>query len=616
MHEDSIFIQAIIYLAAAILAVPIAKKLGLGSVLGYLLAGILVGPAVLGLGEDSESVLHFAEFGVVMMLFVIGLELEPQSLWRMRKLILGKGGMQVLLSAVIIAGISLLFGLSMAQSIALGLILALSSTALVIQMLNEKGLMKTSSGKSAFAVLLFQDIAVIPIIALLPLLAVTKGVGGESHPMLEGLPAWAETVVTIGSIVLVVLAGKFVVPPAFRIIARTDMKELFTAAALLIVISVSVLMTIVGLSPALGAFIAGVILASSEYKHELENHIFPFKKLLLGLFFIAVGASINFALIMQYPLQMVAFVFGLMTLKGLVLFGLGKSFRLNTDHNLIFAFCLCQAGEFGFVLFSFASNLQMFPPELIQFMLAATAISMALTPLLMLVNEKFILPNIGTMREEETPAVAEEEIETKNAVIIAGFGTFGYTIGRYLKANGIEATYLDHDSDQVDLLRKTGFKVYYGDASQEDLLKSAGASEAKLLVVAVDNPEKTLEIVRKAKKYFPNLELLVRVRNRHYAYEILNEGIDLVYRENLDTSLRMGEDILMKLGGQEESAKKASRIFYEMDEKSLREMANIYKEKKSYISTTREKIKEIEDVLKQDKIQDIAGASKEEDKIL
>jgi monovalent cation:H+ antiporter-2, CPA2 family len=599
MHQDSFFYQAIIYLSAAVLAVPIAKRLGLGSVLGYLLAGILIGPAVLGWGDDTESLMHFAEFGVVMMLFVIGLELEPAILWRMRKAIIGLGGLQVVISTLLIGGIALLFEFQLTQSIALGLILALSSTALVLQMMSEKGLSKTSSGKSAFAVLLFQDIAVIPIIALLPLLAVVKPAQTQDHYLLEELPGWAESLVTIGSIAFVVIVGKYLVPPLFRVIARTQMKELFTATALLLVISISVLMTIVGLSPALGTFIAGVILANSEYKHELEHHIYPFKKLLLGLFFISVGASINFALIWQNPLAMAGVVFGLMLLKGLVLFGLGKSFKLNTDHNLIFAFCLCQAGEFGFVLFSFAATLQIFDPQTIQFMLAAIAISMALTPLLMILNEKLILPNIGTLPLAKDEA-SSEEIPTKHPVIIAGFGTFGNTIGRYLRANGVEATYLDNDSDQVDLLRKKGFKVYYGDASQLDMITSAGAYEAKMLVVAVDHPEKTLEIVQTVKQHFPHLKLLVRVRNRQFAYEVINEGVDNVYRENIDTSLRMGEDVLLNLGFDEPKVKKASKIFYELDEKNLRELSSYYKNKKLYVNMTRVKIKEIEDALKLD----------------
>ncbi|MFN6943623.1 MAG: monovalent cation:proton antiporter-2 (CPA2) family protein [Cytophagaceae bacterium] len=602
MHSDSFFLQAIIYLAAAVFTVPIAKKLGLGSVLGYLLAGILIGPAVLALGDDSESVLHFAEFGVVMMLFVIGLELEPKILWRMRQAIIGLGGGQMLVSAILIGVISYLFGLSLYQSIALGLILALSSTALVLQMMNEKGLMKTSSGKSAFAVLLFQDIAVIPIIAMLPLLALSKHAKAGNESILEELPKWAEISLTIGSMFVVVLAGKYIIPPLFRIIAKTGLKELFTAAALLLVIGVSVFMTLVGLSPALGAFIAGVILANSEYKHELEHHIFPFKKLLLGLFFISVGATINFPLVFANPLIIFGVVLGLMVLKGIILFFLGKTFKLNLDHSFIFAFCLCQAGEFGFVLFSFASQLQIFEPELIQLMMAAIAISMALTPLFMILNEKLILPNIGTRIEPKVES-PEEDISAKHPVIIAGFGTFGNTIGRFLKANGVEATYLDHDSDQVEFLRRKGFKVFYGDVSQMDLLESAGAKDARLLVLAVDDPDKTLEVVKKARKYFPHLKVLVRVRNRHFAYEMLNIGVDDVYRESLDTSLRMGEDIMKFLGYPEPEVKNASGIFYKMDETNLRDLAPLYKDKKLYINLTLERMKELEDALRKESIE-------------
>ncbi|MEI9910171.1 MAG: monovalent cation:proton antiporter-2 (CPA2) family protein [Bacteroidota bacterium] len=473
MDQNSFFFQAMVYLAAAVVMVPIAKKLGLGSVLGYLLAGILIGPAILGfIGKEDQDILHFAEFGVVIMLFVIGLELEPGLLWKLRKSIIGLGGLQVLVTALLVTAIGMAFGLLWRQAFAMGMILSLSSTAIVLQTLNEKGLMKTSAGQSSFSVLLFQDIAVIPMLALFPLLAIAPPeIAPGEHPaktLVDGLPGWAQTLVVLGSVAVIILAGRFLIRPLFRIVAATRLREIFTATALLLVVGIAVLMTQVGLSPALGTFLAGVVLADSEYKHELESDIDPFKGLLLGLFFIAVGASIDFNLIMQQPLVVIGLVALLMTVKGIVLFVLGKVFRLGFDQNILFAVALSQVGEFAFVLFSFSLQEGILPKETVDLMVAVVAISMALTPLLMLINEKVIQPWIGTKQSgEEREADA---IDETNPVIIAGFGHFGNTIGRFLRAHNIGMTILDNDSDRVDTLRRLGMKVYYGDATRYDLL--------------------------------------------------------------------------------------------------------------------------------------------------
>ena len=461
MDQHSLLFQAMVYLAAAIVFVPLAKKLGLGAVLGYLLAGIIIGPSVLGfIGTEGEDIMHFAEFGVVMMLFLIGMELEPALLWRLRASILGLGGLQVVLSAAAIAGIALLLGQPVNNSLALGMILSLSSTAIVLQTLNEKGWMSTAAGQSAFSVLLFQDIAVIPMLAIFPLLAGSVATESTSHsPSLrDNLPGWGQTLVVLGAVAIIIIAGRYLVRPIMRVIARTRVRELFTATALLMVVAIAVLMNLVGLSSALGAFLGGVVLANSEYRHELESDIEPFKGLLLGLFFIAVGASIDFRLILEQPWLIMGLVAGIMAVKGIVLFVLGKIFKLNIDQNLLFAFALADIGEFAFVLLSFTSQTRLLSSEMTAMMTAVVAISMALTPLIMLLYEKVIQPYFT--RSEVKAEREADEITEKHPVIIAGFGRFGSMTGRFLRANGINATILDLDSDRVDALHNLGIKVY------------------------------------------------------------------------------------------------------------------------------------------------------------
>lgn len=602
MDQQSFFFQAMVYLASAVIMVPVAKKLGLGSVLGYLLAGILIGPALLGfIGQEGQDILHFAEFGVVMMLFVIGLELEPELLWRLRKSIIGLGGLQVLVTALLIAAAALVIGLAWQQALALGMTLSLSSTAIVLQTLQEKGLMKTAAGQRSFSVLLFQDIAVIPMLALFPLLALQAPVASteadHSSTLVEGLPGWAQTLVVLGSVAAIILAGRFLIQPVFRVVARTRLREVFTATALLLVVGIAVLMSQVGLSPALGTFLAGVVLADSEYRHELESDIEPFKGLLLGLFFIAVGASIDFPLIAREPLLVFGLVAGLMLIKGGVLFVLGRFFRLGIDQNLLFSFALCQVGEFAFVLFSFSLQEGILPPEIVSIMVAVVAISMALTPVVMLLNEKFIQPYFGT---KEEPAKEADTIDEKNPVIVAGFGHFGNTVGRFLRAHGVGMTILDIDSDRVELLRKMGFKVYYGDASRYDLLHAAGAAEARLIIIALEPADKRLAMIETIKKHFPNLRMYVRAENRIDAYDLMNAGMLHVYRETMDTSLRMGVDVLKNLGVRSYTAERAARVFFKKDESNLKKLAAI-KDEEEYIHTAREYIEELEAMLRTEK---------------
>ncbi|MFA5180897.1 MAG: monovalent cation:proton antiporter-2 (CPA2) family protein [Syntrophales bacterium] len=600
MTEGFLF-QALIYLTAAIVCVPIAKRLGMGSVLGYLFAGIVIGPYALGfIGREGQDIMHFAEFGVVMMLFLIGLELEPSHFWRMRHRILGMGSAQIIITALVVCAGMMLLNFNWKTALASSLALAMSSTAMVLQSLKEKGLGDTEAGRSSFAVLLFQDIAVIPILALLPLLAVSTGhgTGGQGRAILEGLPGWLQTAAVLGAGGSVVLAGRFVIVPFLRLMARTNLRELLTAAALLIVIGTAFLMQLVGLSPALGTFLAGVVLANSEFRHELESDIEPFKGLLLGLFFIAVGASINFNLLIDSPLQVISLVFAVIAVKTIVLLGTGRLFKLNFDQNLIFALGLSQVGEFAFVLFGFMHQLHILPDRLTDRMMAVTALSMTITPLLLFINERFILPHFGTLEAEEKEA---DIIDVQHPVIIAGFGDFGSTIGRFLRANGIAATILDNDSDRVDLLRKMGFKVFYGDAGRTDILKSAGADAARVLITAVADPSTNCDLVEKIQKYYPHLTIMVRTKDREDAYEMLDMGVKDVYRESLDTSIRLGVDVLVKLGYRRYAATRAGQNFLKYDEAALLRLAPHRHDEKSYIYNAREQITLQEQLLANDR---------------
>lgn len=604
MNQHSLLFQSMVYLAAAIVFVPLAKKMGLGAVLGYLIAGVIIGPSVMGfIGKEGEDIMHFAEFGVVMMLFLIGMELEPTLLWRLRTSILGLGGLQVLGSAAAIAGLAYLLGQPFNASLALGMILSLSSTAIVLQTLNEKGWMGTAAGQSAFSVLLFQDIAVIPMLAIFPLLASGTANTADLHePSLrDNLPAWGQTLVVLGAVAAIIIAGRYLVNPLMRIIARTRVRELFTAMALLMVVAIAVLMNLVGLSSALGAFLGGVVLANSEYRHELESDIEPFKGLLLGLFFIAVGASIDFTLIMEEPLLIFGLVLGLMLIKAAVLMILGKVFKLSTDQNLLFAFALADIGEFAFVLLAFSNQVRLIDARLSAMLTAIVAISMALTPLIMLLYEKIIQPRF-TRQIPKSDERSTDEIHEKNPVIIAGFGRFGSMTGRFLRANGIKCTILDMDSDRVDALHNLGIKVYYGDASRYDLLAAAGAADAKLLIVATDQYEQTRQIVELAHKYFPHLQLLVRAQQVEDTFELMDLGVLHIYRETVDTSLRMGSDALRMLGARAYHSERAARTFFRQDERTLKGLSAMRDDKKQYLVSMRERIEEMEKLIASDRI--------------
>jgi monovalent cation:proton antiporter-2 (CPA2) family protein len=594
---ENLLLQALVYLTAGVVAAPIAKRLGLGSVLGYLIAGIVVGPFALSLVGEQEDVMKFAEFGVVILLFMIGLEVRPALLWSMRKTIFGLGGAQVLFTAIAIAGFSLAFGLNWKTALAVGLVLAMSSTAIVLQTLDEKGLRQGPVGRAAFGVLLLQDLAIIPLFALLPLLAdapaqliaqtahaAEGGHGGGS--LISELPGWLQTLAVLAAVAAVVGGGRYVVQPIFRFIAQTRLREIFTATALLIVVAVAVLMQMVGLSPALGAFLAGVVLAESEYRRELETDIEPFRGLLLGLFFITVGAGINFNIILAQPLVLVGIVLGLMVLKFAVMFGLALIGGATGRAAAAVATALAQGGEFAFVLLTFTVGAGVIGADLAALLTAAVAVSMALTPLAMIVYEK-----AASMMDAAIPDVKPDDPDFDEAepdIIIAGFGRFGQITGRLLQANGFKSVVLDSDIEQIEVLRRFGRRVHYGDATRLDLLRAAGAERAKMLVVALDEKEKTSELVEKARHAFPNLTILARAYDRRHAYDLLANGADAVERETFEGALAMGVTALRSLGFRAHRAHRAADYFRNHDRRTFEELKPMWGQEEAYILASRD----------------------------
>ena len=596
------FSQAFIYLLAAVLAVPLAKRLGLGSALGYILAGVIIGPYLLGfVGEEGQDVMHFAEFGVVLMLFLVGLELEPSVLWRMRVPILGLGGSQLAISTLVIGSMAYYLGQPWQTALAIGLILSLSSTAIVLQTMKERSWMNTAAGRSGFSVLLFQDIAVIPILALLPFLALA-GAGLElpeagGHGAGINLAGWQKAIVVLGVVAGIVVGGRFLMRPAFRWIASTRSLELFIALALTLVIGITLAMEYVGLSPALGTFLAGVVLAESEFRHELESNIEPFKGLLLGLFFIMVGASIDFAIIAGQPLLVLSLVAALIVSKFLVLLTLGRVFRLNLADNLMFAFLLAQSGEFAFLLFSFATQNQVISNELSNLLIVVVVLTMALTPLLIIVYDRLVRPRFTDC----VSAREDDEIDDgPSPVIVAGFGRFGQIVSRLLSADGIKATLLDHDSSQIEMTGRFGYKVFYGDASRVQLLQAAGAEDAKLLVIAIDERDKAVQMVTAAKQFFPHLRVLARAFDRSHVYQLMDAGADVITRETFGSALIMGEEALKLLGYDDAKAYRLMRTFKRHDEEGLQKLYEVWGDDHAYGLRVKQYVEQLEKVLTDD----------------
>ena len=584
----SLLQEAIIYLVAAIIAVPISKRLGFGSVLGYLAAGILIGPFGLRFIRDPEHILHFAELGVVFLLFIIGLELQPSRLWVLRRMIFGLGSAQVILSAIVIGLLAWTYGFTPTAAAVSGLILALSSTAFVLQLLAEKKQLTTTHGRAAFSILLFQDLAVIPLIALLPLIG--SGASGENQfdPLKVGI--------TLASIAGLIIGGHFLLRPLFRIVAQAKLPELFTATALLVVIGAALFMQFAGLSMVLGAFIAGMLLADSEYRHELEADLAPFKGLLLGLFFIAVGMSVNIGLLLKEPMTILLFVVGLMVAKAIVLYPLARVFGLcNTRGALSLAAVLSQGGEFAFVLFALVAREQIIDTTQIDRLILAVVISMMLTPVAYLIIEYV------TGRTAEKVAAEYDGMEDEgHAVIIAGFGRVGQIVGRLLRVKGQSFTALEIDSSQVDVVRRYGSKVHFGDAGRLDLLRAAGAERAKLLVLAIDDIEASVRTAETVTRNFPHLTIIARARNRRHAHTLMDLGITHIFRETLFSSLAMSGRVLDMLGFDQEEVRRSIDTFREHDRRLLDEQHAIHHDEERLIQSAKDTARELESLLRND----------------
>ena len=608
---DGFLLLAFLFLVAGVIAVPIASRLGLGSVLGYLLAGIAISPLLDLLHVDVVSIQHFAEFGVVMMLFLVGLELEPRMLWEMRNRLLGLGGLQVVATAALVMAIAMALGQSWSIALAIGLVFALSSTAIVLQTLNEKGLMKCDGGQSSFAVLLFQDIAVIPMLAFLPLLALPELVelsavadgaadaGHASLSLVDRVAGWQRALLTVGAIAFVVVVGTYLIRPIFRFVAVARLRELFTATALLLVIAIALLMVVVGLSPALGTFLAGVVLANSEYRHELESNIDPFKGLLLGVFFITVGASIRFDLLGDNLSAILAMTFGVIALKAAVLYVLSRIFRIGGSNRWLFTLGLAQAGEFGFVLLTFAVASSVLPVALAEQLLLVVALSMLLTPLLFIIYEKLIAPRFVAAQDRDA-----DEIDEPGNVIIAGHGRFGGIINRILLSAGFRTVVLDYQSEQLEMLRAFGVKVFFGDAMRPDLLHAAGIEEAKMLVIAIDDRDSATELVRYVTENHPHVYIVVRAIDRHHVYELYSAGARDIIRETFDSSLRAGRSALEALGVHPYDAERQVRGFVINDREQMLALASSYDpdipahENEEYVRRTREYIDRYAEAMK------------------
>ncbi|MEM6589580.1 MAG: cation:proton antiporter [Pseudomonadota bacterium] len=620
---EGFLFQATIFLAAAVIAVPIAARLGLGSVLGYIAAGILIGP-IFGFvgGHETVELQHFAEFGVVMMLFLIGLEVEPRALWQMRDKLVGLGGLQIGITTLAMMVGAMLLGISWSVALAIGMIFALSSTAIVLQTLSEKGLMQTGGGRSAFSVLLAQDIAVIPMLAFLPLLALPKTPGmilgetmerlseGGDHgdhsvagheaaaSFIESLPGWGVTLVTIASVGAIVLAGIYLTRPAFKFIHSARLPEMSTALALLIVVGIAFLMNLVGLSPALGAFLAGVVLASSEFRHQLESDIAPFKGLLLGLFFITVGAAINFAILFSSFFTVIALALAVILVKGSILYILGRAFGMRGRNLWLFTLSLAQAGEFGFVLIAFSSQQNVIPPAMTEMLLLVVAISMLISPLL------FILYDwLSHRMEDASEPHAPDEIDTSGPVIIAGIGRFGQIVNRMVRSSGFETVVLDHDLDAIQRMRRFGIKSFLGDPSRPELLHAAGIKDAKVLVVALDNAQATTQLVAFARRERPDIHIIARARDRTHVFRLYKAGANDIVRELFDSSIRAGRYVLENLGLSEFEASELQKTFYHHDRHSVRELAALWDpsipttENADYIARAMELEKDLETML-------------------
>jgi glutathione-regulated potassium-efflux system ancillary protein KefC len=588
MSEHGMMRDALVYLAAAVVCVPLAKRLGLGSVLGYLVAGCLIGPWGLALVSNVDSIRHFAEFGVVLMLFLIGLELDLKRLMQLRRPVFLGGSLQMASCGVLLAAGLAWAGLPWPGAVVAGLALAMSSTAIALQTMAERSLAQTPAGRAAFGVLLFQDIAAIPLLAVVPVM-------GAAHSAEAG---WRGALEAIGAIAAVIVIGRFLTLPLMRLIARADVREVFTAFALLLVLGIAELMTAANLSMALGAFLAGVLLASSEYRHALETDIAPFKGLLLGLFFIAVGMSVDFSLVVSRPLMLLALVIGLVGLKSLALAAIAPRLTVPPSQRFLLAALLSQGGEFAFVVLGLARQVQILPGAWESLLTAAVALSMGLTPLLILAHDR--LQTRQARRAAASQAIDSELAEQRAPVIIAGFGRYGQIVGRLLMASGWQVTVLDHDPDQIEAVRRFGYKVFYGDATRLDLLEAAGAAQARLFVVAIDGVEDSLAVVDRVRTHYPHLAIVARARNVRHWLELRERGVMDAERESFGSALLSGRQALQALGATAYEAREIAEAFRRANLATLHGMEPHFRDEQKAIDIAKSGRVELEENLRQD----------------
>jgi len=593
-HSPAWLINSFIYLSAAVIAVPLSKAIGLGSIIGYLTAGIAIGPWGLGLVTNVEDILHFAEFGVVLMLFLVGLELEPKRLWSLRRPIFGWGSAQVLGCALLLAAVAMLLGVDWRTSLVAGLGLALSSTAIALQVMGERNLMRTGSGQSAFSILLFQDVAAIPILALLPLL----GAAYASNEPAAPVNAAQDALKIVAVIASIVLGGRLLLRPLFRWIARSNTPEIFTAAALLLVVGIAALMQLVGLSMALGAFLAGVLLAESEYRRELETDIEPFKGLLLGLFFIAVGMSIDFGVLWQSPGLMAAIVVGFLVVKGLVIWGLARMMDQPFQERPVFTLLLAQGGEFAFVVFQAAAGAHVFSAQTASLLIGAVAVSMLVSPLILVAVDRWLLPRYAHCG---VPQLAEISEQQEAPIVVAGFGRYGQIVARTLLAQGIPCTVLDHDAEMIEAARNFGYRVFYGDATRLDLLRTAGAANARILVLAVDDVDQSLEIVDLVQAHFPHLRIVARAHDVTHWNKLRDRGVMKVEREMFESSLLSARSVLEMLGRSAEEAQQITTRFRQHNLELFEKLHPHYRDQAKLISVIKEGRAQLEEQMAQER---------------
>jgi glutathione-regulated potassium-efflux system ancillary protein KefC len=579
-HGTTWLTTSLIYLAAAVLAVPLARALGLGSIIGYLVAGIVIGPWGLALVTEAQTILTVAEFGVVLMLFLVGLELEPSRLWAMRRPIFGWGSVQVISSALLMTAAGMAFGVAWPVALAASLGLAMSSTAIGLAVLAERNVQPTAAGQGVLGVMLFQDVAAIPILALLPLLPVAA----QQATAATGGSVWLTAAKAVAVIAALLIGGRLALRPSLRWIARSRTPEIFTAASLLLVVATAALMHAVGLSMALGAFLAGVLLAESEYRRELETDLEPFKGLLLGLFFIAVGMSIDFAVVLAQPGLVALIVLGFVAVKAVVLVAMARTMNLPLAERPLFAILLAQGGEFGFVVFQASAQAGVIDATAASLLVASVAISMLATPLALVIVDRVVTPRLAS---RGAPKLDEIDQPQREAVIVAGFGRYGQIVGRLLLANGIQPTVLDHDSEQIEAVRRFGWRAFYGDATRLDLLRVAGAAEARVLVVAIDDVVQSLALVDLAREHFPHMTLVARARNVQHWYQLNERGVAHIERETFDAALMSARSVLEALGFERHQARNLALRFRRHNLEQLRESAPHFRDESRLIAMSK-----------------------------